>query len=331
MSSRIKDGRIWVKISVDFHSHPKMFMLSPAARDAFVEMLCYSHNYQLDGVIPQHIAKQKWGTPVSEVLSETLSKSLASRLGIAWDSVTVLDELQNNDPITPSLARTDDGDFVIYGYADYQETRATINARKARNTKAGRLGGKAKAKQDAKQDAKHSAKQDASNMPSNSLSENVADKRKEIRDIDIPNGISIHTDHSDASAGNDPRARTKNQYAEEFENFWQHYPRKDGKYAASVEFAKARKLVSLEELIEAARWYRDNPGTPSGQYAHAKTWLHNRRWTDRVEKQHDAPTITPQTPSSGGYRSQNQIMADMRNSHHAPQQGDATRLIEGGW
>lgn len=103
-----------------------------------------------------------------------------------------------------------------------------------------------------------------------------------------------YIDHFDASAGNDRGGRSKNDYSEEFEQFWKHYPRKDGKYPAAQEFKKARKLVSLEELIEAVKWYRDNPGTPSGTYAHARTWLYQRRWTDRVEKQHDAPTVAPQ-------------------------------------
>lgn len=75
------------------------------------------------------------------------------------------------------------------------------------------------------------------------------------------------------------------KYSEAFTKFWEHYPKKKGKYAAFTEFKKI-KGVSVDTLINAVekqkqsdQWQRDN-----GQYIpEPERWLKKRRWDDVVD------------------------------------------------
>lgn len=75
------------------------------------------------------------------------------------------------------------------------------------------------------------------------------------------------------------------KYSDEFKRFWEHYPKKKGKFSAFNEFKKI-KGVSVEQLIEAVeaqkeseQWQRDN-----GQYIpEPERWLKKRRWEDVME------------------------------------------------
>ena len=78
--------------------------------------------------------------------------------------------------------------------------------------------------------------------------------------------------------------RAGGKYAEDFELFWKAYPRLEGnpKSAAYAEWLKAMKAgVAPAIIIAAAARYaaacakRDDP-----KVAHARTWLHQRRWED---------------------------------------------------
>lgn len=70
---------------------------------------------------------------------------------------------------------------------------------------------------------------------------------------------------------------------EEFNLFWDAYPRKEGKQKARAAFDKV--TVSLDVLLEAieqqkqsAQWSKDG-----GQYIpHPTTWLNGKRWEDEV-------------------------------------------------
>lgn len=73
----------------------------------------------------------------------------------------------------------------------------------------------------------------------------------------------------------------------EFESFWNAYPKKIGKKAAELEWKKAvgkPNLVDLLQTIEASKqseqWTKDN-----GQFIpHPSTWLHQGRWADEPIK-----------------------------------------------
>jgi len=68
-----------------------------------------------------------------------------------------------------------------------------------------------------------------------------------------------------------------------FDEFWQAYPRKEGKGAARKAFAKAIRLTTLETMLTALRWQRTQPNwvKAGGQYIpHPSTWLNQERWDD---------------------------------------------------
>jgi len=78
-----------------------------------------------------------------------------------------------------------------------------------------------------------------------------------------------------------------------FERFWNTYPRKTAKGAATGAWIKALKKASAQEIITAAESYRDDPNREEGFTAHASTWLNQERWSDGP---------IPQKPSVGGQR-----------------------------
>lgn len=105
-------GQLFARLALDYFDHPKIAALSPEAVVAHLEMLVYSRKYLTDGVIPMRIAMRY--------------------------AMHVHDELQNNDPVNPSVTKNDDGSLILHGYADFQETREEVESRRNKRQKAAR-------------------------------------------------------------------------------------------------------------------------------------------------------------------------------------------------
>lgn len=67
-----------------------------------------------------------------------------------------------------------------------------------------------------------------------------------------------------------------------FEIFWGAYPRKVAKAAAFHEFKKAMAKTTLDVLLKAIESYKKHKPDYC-DWAHARTWLHQERWTDEWE------------------------------------------------
>ena len=68
---------------------------------------------------------------------------------------------------------------------------------------------------------------------------------------------------------------------EEFEQWWQHVPRKVAKGQAKRKFKAARKKASLEVLTDGIKRYVEACIGKDPKYiAHPATWLHGERWLD---------------------------------------------------
>lgn len=66
-----------------------------------------------------------------------------------------------------------------------------------------------------------------------------------------------------------------------FAEFWASYPRRAGKGAARLAWAKARRKGVLPEVIVAgARQYAADPNRTEQFTAHPATWLNQERWDD---------------------------------------------------
>lgn len=90
-----------------------------------------------------------------------------------------------------------------------------------------------------------------------------------------------------------PRDRALSQ-AEEFTAFYELYPRKKSKGAARLAFARARKLVTFEELMAGVEDYikwLTAEGTEMRYVKHPSTWLNQECWDD---------DNTPSTETLGG-------------------------------
>lgn len=69
---------------------------------------------------------------------------------------------------------------------------------------------------------------------------------------------------------------------DQFERWWECYPRKVAKGNARKAFAKAIKLASMEELLDGVtRYVANKPGYCD--YAHPASWLNAERWSDQWE------------------------------------------------
>lgn len=148
-----KDDRIWGKFAVDMPDNPKILPLSDKAFRCLIEATLYSRRMLTDGFLASRLAVAKWG-------------------------VDALQELASNDPERPSLVEVDGG-WQIRDYADHQDTRAEVEARRERARIAGSSGGKAKAA-----NVKRPASKPLSNPSSGSLPETETERDKDS----LPNG-----------------------------------------------------------------------------------------------------------------------------------------------
>lgn len=137
-------GGLFARLSLDYADHPKIQCLSDGAFRAHVEMILYARRYETDGRIPKRFAK-RFG-------SESLS------------------ELLTNDEANPSLEEDEAGDYWLYGFADMQETRDEIEARRLVNAENGRRGGLAK-----KRTAKRTASESLSEKEAETETESETD------------------------------------------------------------------------------------------------------------------------------------------------------------
>lgn len=85
----------------------------------------------------------------------------------------------------------------------------------------------------------------------------------------------------------------------EFDVFWARYPHRVGKLAAQKAFTKARKLASVEAIVQGVDRYIANK--PSyADFCHPATFLNQGRWMDEyVERRsgadrRDEPRGTPE-------------------------------------
>ena len=68
-----------------------------------------------------------------------------------------------------------------------------------------------------------------------------------------------------------------------FEEFWQMYPRRVGRFAARTAFDKALKKTTPEKLMAGCTKYAlqcSTRATPENFIAHPTTWLNAGRWLD---------------------------------------------------
>ena len=182
-----------------------------------------------------------------------LDERIVARYG--WAGAAA--ELTNNDA-EPSWVCVDGG-YVIHAFCEWQMTTAAHQ----KKVEAGRAGGLAKAK------AKQAASKPLAGA-TNVLEQNAS---KTLLEEDIDKDIDIK-----------PLAIASPL----FDDFWQLWPRREGKANAVKAWSKAVRKIAAEELIDKVRAYVANPNKPDKQFIpHAATWLNGERWNDELDA---APT-----------------------------------------
>lgn len=250
-----KKPTLFAKLALDYADHPKIMMLSDAAFRAHITFILYCRRYMTDGIIRNPVA---------------------NRLALQWDT-DVLHELQNNDEDTPSLQQLENGDYYLSGYAEMQETRDDIEARRQRNSRNGAKGGRPRKKTGSTKTTKtetQSETQSVTEPLTQSLTESGAQKKADKE--------------RDKELTMEPLSNGSSQPASDrFEEFWKAYPKRTGqnpKKPARDKYNKIVKTVDPQTLIDAAASYaRQQQGSDPKFIAQAITWLNQERWQDTYD------------------------------------------------
>lgn len=94
------------------------------------------------------------------------------------------------------------------------------------------------------------------------------------------------------NATTDPQPAKKKHAptAQEFDAFWQAYPRRIAKAAAIKAFGSAMKVATFSEIMDGVRRYAQT--RPDPQYTpHPATWLNQQRWADEIKEEPDGKII----------------------------------------
>ena len=240
-----KQGELFARMSLDYADHPKIAALSDGAFRAHVEMILWSRKYLTDGRIPKRFAN-RFGNPAGNPVGSS-----------------PLDELLANDDRSPSLIELEDGDYMLHDYADHQETRADVEARRLVNAENGRRGGRPP-KRTGTDSVTDSVTDSGSNSGSDSGSEKKAETETETYNPPTPQ-------------------RGRESIDGDFAAWWQHYPRKVGKGQAVKAYRAARRKTDHATLVAAIDAQADRLMAKGTEYCpHPATWLNGERWADET-------------------------------------------------
>ena len=150
-------ANLFAKLELDYADHPKIMALSDAAFRLHVTLILYSRKYETDGIIKNPVGLR-----------------FANQFG--FDAFS---ELENNDENAPSLRKLENGDWVLHGFTEIQETKAKIAERTRRNRENGAKGGRPKKTQ--------SVSESVSEQVSESATKSAPQKKAETEtETDIP-------------------------------------------------------------------------------------------------------------------------------------------------
>jgi hypothetical protein len=110
----------------------------------------------------------------------------------------------------------------------------------------------------------------------------------------------------------------------DFQVFWEAYPRSEGRQAAIKAYQKARKQgVTSEEILAGVSRLTAAHGPDYGFYQHGSAWLNGKRWEDKIQ---------PRDQQNGRGRQGNIIPAADRLVENLKrfERGESGGLIRGG-
>lgn len=263
----------WFKVDDGFHGHPKVMDLSLAAVGLWTLAGTWCASYLTDGEIPLKAVLRIGGTKkqAKELVSSGLWSEKSADL------------------------------YQFCDWNDYQPTKETVEAERAqarermkelRSKRKGTAKGETPESSVESDDVRPNTSRtdderspeppenDDGTAPARSEEVRVAPTQP-LSPIPVPLPTKEEKTCPTSSDETDPKPVT---YSPAFEAFWDAYPRKVGKKAASAAFNKARKTATLQTICTGAARYRDDPNLPPTEYIpHPSTWLNEGRWDDEPE------------------------------------------------
>lgn len=107
-----------------------------------------------------------------------------------------------------------------------------------------------------------------------------------------------------------PSARKKHAPAnQEFEAFWQAYPRRIAKGAAIKAFGSALKVATFSEIMDGVRRYAQTGPVPK-YTPHPATWLNQQRWADEIKEESNGKIINRSNAAPTKTDRLNAVIAD---------------------
>lgn len=264
-----KNVTLFAKLSLDYADHPKIQALSDAAFRAHVEMILYARRYLTDGRIPNRIA---------------------NRFGS--DAVT---ELMSNDEARPSLWRDEANDYWLYGFADIQETKYEVEARRLVAAANGAKGGRP-AKPKVTQPVTQPVSKRATQTKAETETETETDNSLLRREGALPSAeLAVPSSTADAAPTNKKGTRIPNN--------WQP-TRNDANHKA--EHGHDTAWLELEHARFCDYW-KGVAGTKGAKLDWDATW---RNWIRRAHQYE--PTKQATTGASLNATDWDRMMADAK-------------------
>jgi hypothetical protein len=168
-------------------------------------------------------------------------------------SDSVIKELTTNDE-NPSWIMLDNGDVQIYAFCDWQMTAEKRKEIQEKKRNAGIKSGEARRQTN----TTRTGVQQVFEQNANKKELELEVEQEKIKPLAIASPL--------------------------FDEFWQLWPRREGKANAVKAWQKATKKISESDLLEKARAYVTSPTLPQAQFVpHAATWLNGERYNDEPQ------------------------------------------------
>ena len=304
----------WVRIDDGFARHPKVAAAGPLAIAMQVAALCYCNREMTDGFVPRSVARTlvDW-----EVISaDGRVHQIAHTCGMSGDDVTcqwVIDIL-----VSARMWHEVEGGYQIHDYADYQATKADIQAMQATKSEAGKRGADSRwhGKRIAPAIAPAIANEwqnDADAIAENSESAEKSEREGDITskttdDLTKPQDYSVRTmapaianewqndaptpypipteKEIDKSISLVPEPESDEstpiqkppKYTAQFEAFWKAYPGSNGVKLKSYQQWQRLKPFDREAAAAALPAWVNCQRWREGYVKACETWLRDRMW-----------------------------------------------------
>lgn len=249
----------WVKLDDQFFRHPKVLAAGRDARDLYLAALCYCNSGLTDGLL------------AAAVMPLLAAETMVPDAGAAAERL-----------VTVGLWEPDGDGYRIHDYLDYQPSAAQVRAQRAENAR--RQSEWRERKRTTREDERNAVTHSVSNAPVTPAPSPSPSPSRTPEEHTPTETASPPTPVAAARRG---RAGGREATLSGFDEWWETYPRKEGKGKARDAW-RAKRLTpadvprltsAVERQRHTEQWQREG-----GRFIpHPSTWLNQERWDDEPE------------------------------------------------